>query len=206
MLEVFESHAGELAPDVFHSFVLPYLKNIATKVKKGLKERGHDINVPMTIFPRNAHYSIEGLSDSEFDVISIDWAIQPNEVRRRLAGKGKVKTLQGNLDPSVLFADSNTIRKQVRDMIDSFGTQNYICNLGHGMLPSHDPESLNVLMDEVRTYSLFLNNRNEKEKETELKITTEEKLKTEISKKKKKRRRKNKQKNKTLISTTTTKP
>ena len=62
-------------------------------------------------------------------------------------------TLQGNLDPCVLFADEDVIRSQVRHMLDQFGTQNYICNLGHGMLPEHKPEAVAILVDEVHSYS-----------------------------------------------------
>ncbi len=66
----------------------------------------------------------------------------------------------GNLDPAVLYAPDEVIRAEARRMIDGFGTQRYIANLGHGMLPDHKPESLAGLIDEVHRYSQQVNQSN----------------------------------------------
>ena len=66
-------------------------------------------------------------------------------------------SLQGNLEPSALFADEAQLRQIARNMVDSFGTQSYICNLGHGMLPYHDPQSVAILVDEIHKYSEQVN-------------------------------------------------
>ena len=61
--------------------------------------------------------------------------------------------MQGNLDPMILFASPEKIRAEVKKMLAGFGTRRYIANLGHGMLPSHDPEHLKVFVDAVHEYS-----------------------------------------------------
>jgi uroporphyrinogen decarboxylase len=179
ILEIFDSWAGELSPDVFIEFSLPCLKKIAHEVKKRLKESNIPI-VPMTIFPKGAHYALELLSsESEYDVISLDWSMTRRESRKRLnhvashelngyeanvitrgndsaIHKTRPMVIQGNLDVSVLYADEERIRSEVRKMIDGFGTDRYIVNLGHGMLPDHDPVKLGIMIDEVHRYSKVL--------------------------------------------------
>jgi len=157
MLEVFDSWAGDLGPDMFTEFALPYLTQIARRVKHVLRER--KLDVPITIFPKGAHYSLEAIADStEYDCISLDWTMDPVLTRRRLQGHRRI-TLQGNLEPSALYGSEQCIRQQARRLIDGFGTQSYIVNLGHGMLPSHQPQSVGWLVDEIHRYSTQLISR-----------------------------------------------
>ena len=78
-----------------------------------------------------AHYALEDLSqDDWFDVISLDWTIDPASARKRTLGN---VTLQGNADPSLLYATDDTIKETVREMLVGFGpSSRYIGNLGHG--------------------------------------------------------------------------
>lgn len=149
MLQVFESSAGFLGPREFETFSLPYLKEIATQVKEKLKKANLQV-VPMTVFAKDAHYALEWLSNSDYDVISIDWTIDPKIARQRV---GPNITLQGNLDPCALYSDSSTIESTVRDMISSFRSHRYIANLGHGIYPDMDPESVKVFIDAVHKLS-----------------------------------------------------
>jgi uroporphyrinogen decarboxylase len=71
-------------------------------------------------------------------------------VARALVGN---KTLQGNLDPSLLYAPLDVLRTETDKMVDAFGSQRYIANLGHGMLPSHDPDHLAVFLEEIHLQS-----------------------------------------------------
>ncbi|CAG2100664.1 unnamed protein product [Medioppia subpectinata] len=149
LLQVFESNAGFLGPKQFNKFSLPFLKKISEKVKQSLT----DLNVPtvpMIVFAKDAHFGIESLSHSQYDVISIDWAIEPSEARS-LAGP-KV-TLQGNLDPCALYSDVQQIDLMVKEMVESFGTNRYIANLGHGIYPDVNPQHLAVFIDSVHKYS-----------------------------------------------------
>mmetsp|Transcript_21872 Transcript_21872/g.32593 ORF Transcript_21872/g.32593 Transcript_21872/m.32593 type:complete len:399 (+) Transcript_21872:21-1217(+) len=149
MLEVFDSWAGDLTQSAFAEFSLPYLLQIASKVKNQLRVK--DISpVPMTLFARGADWALEELSASEYDVLSLNWTVNPKEARARVQGK---VGLQGNLEPSILFASEEDIRREVRQMVQAYGPQRYIANLGHGMLPSMKPEALATFVDEVHKVS-----------------------------------------------------
>ena len=151
MLEVFDSWAGDLTQAAFAEFSLPYLRRIATGVKAGLRERKLE-TVPMTVFARGADWALEELADSDYDVISLNWTVNPRDARARTNGK----TLQGNLEPSVLFATEAQIRKNTKAMVAAFGPQRYIANLGHGMLPSMKPEAMATFVDEIHAASKAL--------------------------------------------------
>jgi hypothetical protein len=71
--QVFDSWGGELSPADFAVFSLPYLRDIATQVKRRLGDK----QVPMVVFAKNAHYALADLAASDFDVIQLDWTIDP---------------------------------------------------------------------------------------------------------------------------------
>lgn len=128
---MFDSWAGELGPREFSTFSLPFLLQIASRVKQGL---GNDA-VPMIVFARGAHYALEDLSKSDYDGMSLDWTMDPESARKRTLGN---ITLQGNADPCLLYGDNDTIREYVRNMLQGFGTkERLIANLGHGMYPGN---------------------------------------------------------------------
>jgi uroporphyrinogen decarboxylase len=131
LLQVFESWGGELTPSDFNTFALPYLKQIVTKVKKSLKDLGLD--VPMAVFARGSHYALEDLEKTMYDIVSLDWSLDPEQARKVL----KTKTLQGNADPCLLYANPETIRTVTKAMVKSFGKKKWIANLGHGMMPGN---------------------------------------------------------------------
>lgn len=143
-VQVFDSWAGLLGPIEYEAFVMPSLVEIARRVKDAHPD------VPAIIFPRGAHYALEMLDGSPYDVISLDWTMDPAVARERI---GKRHALQGNLDPAVLFADPATIRREVRRMLERFGPRGHIANLGHGMHPQHDPEHARVFVDAVHEIS-----------------------------------------------------
>ncbi|KAJ2413964.1 Uroporphyrinogen decarboxylase in heme biosynthesis [Coemansia sp. IMI 209128] len=159
-LQVFESWAGELSPQDFAEFSLPYLALIAERVKAVYPE------VPMTVFAKGAHYALELLAtETLYDVVSLDWTVDPRIARARVdaavaaarpgAGPRSV-VLQGNLDPTILLGDEETIRERTAVMCRSFGHSGHIANLGHGMMPSHDPERLRVFLETVHSSSAEL--------------------------------------------------
>lgn len=128
-MQVFESNAEYLGPAMFKKFALPTLIDISKRVKEEVKKRNLDV-VPMvsqnhlpvlytfllniiefvcdvflillqTIFAKGAHYALEELSTSGYDVVGLDWTADPQLARQRVGGK---VTLQGNLDPCALYA------------------------------------------------------------------------------------------------------
>jgi uroporphyrinogen decarboxylase len=146
-LQVFDSWAGTLAPYHFSSFALPYLQQVAERVK------ARHPDVPLIVFARGAHYALAALAETDYDVIGLDWTIIPQAAR---AIVGDAAALQGNLDPSALYGSPATIRAAVKLMLDGFGTQGYIANLGHGMHPDHDPDHAGAFVEAVQELSAEL--------------------------------------------------
>ncbi|KJE90415.1 uroporphyrinogen decarboxylase [Capsaspora owczarzaki ATCC 30864] len=160
ILQVFDSWAGELSPTEFAQFALPYLKQIAVEVKRACVEQlGMTEAVPMVVFAKGAHFALEELASPAtgggYDVVGLDWTMPPQSARARVASSGVA--VQGNLDPCVLFAPHSQIEAQVTSMLAQFGTQNYIANLGHGMMPEHSPEALRCFVDAVHAVSARMN-------------------------------------------------
>jgi uroporphyrinogen decarboxylase len=144
MLQVFDSWAGLHSPETFRTFCLPYLDEIATRVKDAHPE------VPLVVFAKGAHYALDALADTDYDVISLDWTTAPAAARDTVGDRA---VLQGNLDPCALYAPPNALRREVQHMLAGFGPHHHIANLGHGMLPDHDPEHARVFVDAVHEHS-----------------------------------------------------
>ena len=144
LIQVFDSWAGLLSPEAFREFSLPYLTQIAEALHRQVP------GTPKTVFAKGANYALEDLAGAGYDVVGLDWTINPKEARSRVEGR---VALQGNLDPCALFGSPETIRTLVREMIEGFGPGGYIANLGHGMLPSHDPEHARVFIEAVHEFS-----------------------------------------------------
>ncbi|KAM9789930.1 uroporphyrinogen decarboxylase [Neosynchiropus ocellatus] len=151
-LQVFDSHAGILGPAEFKEFSLPYLRDIARRVKDKLKEDQQD--VPLIVFAKDAHYALEDLSQSYYEVIGLDWTIDPRSARERTGGK---VSLQGNMDPCALYAPKERISDIVKKMLEDFGTRGHIANLGHGLYPDMDPENVGAFVEAVHQHSKLMN-------------------------------------------------
>jgi len=111
-----------------------------------LADQGLDI-VPMTVFAKGGHYAIESLNDIGYDVIGLDWTIDPKQARNQTN-----LTLQGNLDPCALYAPKKELEAMVKKMGERFGGKGkWIANLGHGIYPDMDPESMETLVNAVHS-------------------------------------------------------
>ncbi|XP_055442046.1 uroporphyrinogen decarboxylase isoform X3 [Bubalus kerabau] len=151
-LQLFESHAGHLGPQLFSKFALPYIRDVSKRVKAGLQEAGL-APVPMIIFAKDGHFALEELAQAGYEVVGLDWTVAPEKARERV---GKTVTLQGNLDPCALYASEEEIGKLVQQMLNDFGPQRYIANLGHGLYPDMDPEHVGAFVDAVHKHSRLL--------------------------------------------------
>ncbi|RCI05114.1 Uroporphyrinogen decarboxylase in heme biosynthesis [Rhizopus stolonifer] len=150
MLQVFESWGGELSPYDFKEYSLPYIRQISTKIKERLAKEGLDA-VPMTIFAKGSWYALSDLSESNYEVVSLDWTIDPAYARQMTSDK---VALQGNMDPTALYGGFDAIREIATRMIHAFGKDSkHIVNLGHGILPTVDPEALKVYLETVQQVS-----------------------------------------------------
>lgn len=130
LVQVFDSWAGELSPEAFKSFSLPYLRYISSNLPKRLKEMGLE-PVPMTVFAKGAWYALDDLCESGYNVVGLDWQHDPAESMK--VARGRV-TIQGNADPGVLYGGRPAITAAVEHMVKGFngGKQGWIANLGHG--------------------------------------------------------------------------
>ncbi|MPC27674.1 Uroporphyrinogen decarboxylase [Portunus trituberculatus] len=113
------------------------------------------------VFPKGGHYTLKDLASLKYEVIGIDWTVDPI-LARELVGPNKV--LQGNLDPCALYGDKKLLRclldvpqksidTAVKEMVQKFGRHRYIANLGHGMYPDMDPDHLAAFVQAVQKYS-----------------------------------------------------
>lgn len=151
LLQVFESHAGILGPGLFQKFALPCLRRIAKEVKERLVSSGVEVP-PLVIFAKDAHFALEEISASGYDLMGLDWSVPPAEGRRRTN-----ITLQGNLDPCALYAPKDELWKLTEEMLRGFGTQKLVANLGHGIYPDMDPDHVQHFITAVHAISEKIN-------------------------------------------------
>jgi len=140
LLQVFDSWSGCLSPEDFKAFAEPYL----IKITDALKDE-----VPVILFPKGSWYALPELSESSASGIGIDWTISPKMAREMTVKK---ITLQGNLDPAKLILPVPEIKKAVHKMINEFGAQKYIANLGHGITPNIPVDHAKAFVDAVKEY------------------------------------------------------
>ena len=86
---------------MFVKFALPYIRVISKRVREQLKERNVPA-VPMIIFAKDGHYVLEELAQSHYEVVGLDWSIEPKKARQVC---GHSVTFMGNLDPCALYAN-----------------------------------------------------------------------------------------------------
>jgi len=140
VLQVFDSWSGCLSPGDFKAFAQPYLLQIADALK--------DV-APIILFPKGSWYALKELSNSSAAGLGLDWCISP-KMARELTGNKIV--LQGNFDPAKLLMPVSEIKKAVKEMINEFGVQNYITNLGHGITPNVPVENAKAFVEAVKEY------------------------------------------------------
>ncbi|WP_439558299.1 uroporphyrinogen decarboxylase [Dyadobacter sp.] len=139
LVQIFDSWAGILSPEQYRVFSLPYIKQICDAINE----------VPVTVFAKGAFFARKEISELSCDVVGLDWNMDIRESRELIPNK----TLQGNLDPCVLYASYDQIRIEVKKMLEQFGTQKYIANLGHGVYPDTDPDKVRCFIESVKEYS-----------------------------------------------------
>lgn len=152
MLQVFESWASELGPHEFDEFLLPYLRQISARLPARLRELGITDNIPLTVFAKGAWYALDELCESGYDTVSLDWLYKPEDAVKVV--NGRRITLQGNLDPGIIYGTDEVISKKVEQMIKGFGggKQNYIVNFGHGTHPFMSPDKVKHFLEECHRF------------------------------------------------------
>ncbi|MDN3668679.1 uroporphyrinogen decarboxylase [Echinicola jeungdonensis] len=143
IVQVFDSWAGILPPDQYREFSLKYISQICDAINE----------VPVTVFAKGAFFARKDMGDLNCETIGLDWNMGIEESRRLV---GPNKTLQGNLDPAVLYGSAKQIEAATKRMLDQFGSGRHIANLGHGVYPDTNAEKVKVFVETVKAYSAKL--------------------------------------------------
>jgi uroporphyrinogen decarboxylase len=144
---LFDTWGGVLSPAAFREFSLRYIQQVFSQVRQS-----HDgLAVPRIVFTKGGGQWLELLAASGATALGIDWTTDLAQARARVGGR---VALQGNLDPAVLLASAETIRREAQAVLDGFGgTAGHVFNLGHGVLQQTPPENVGVLVDAVHALS-----------------------------------------------------
>ena len=135
-IQVFDTWAGELTPDVFEHFAMPYQKEVISAIKAA--------GVPAILFVNGCAGLLDLLKQAAADVLSIDWRVGLDAVRSRL---GERQAVQGNVDPAVLLATLESVRAAAHAAMRAAGPLGHILNLGHGVLPATSIECARAFID-----------------------------------------------------------
>ncbi|KAB1066161.1 uroporphyrinogen decarboxylase [Salibacter halophilus] len=139
MVQVFDSWAGILPKKQYEEFALPYIKEICDSID----------TVPKTVFSKGAYRSISEIAKLNCNTVGLDWNMDRKEGRQLV---GNERTLQGNLDPCTLYAPDEVLVKETQQMLEDFGSQRYIANLGHGVYPDTNPEKVKLFIETVKKH------------------------------------------------------
>ncbi|WP_019021734.1 uroporphyrinogen decarboxylase [Thioalkalivibrio sp. ALE23] len=143
---VFDTWGGALTPRSYREFSLAYMQRIVD----GLIRENEGRRVPVTLFTKGGGAWLEAQADTGADGLGLDWTIEIGEAAQRV---GDRVGLQGNLDPSVLYAPEAVVREETRRVLDGFGRDTgHVFNLGHGVHPAIDPDRVAAMVDTVVNY------------------------------------------------------
>lgn len=143
---VFDTWGGVLTPAQYEEFSLRYMAQIVAELTRHADGR----RVPNIVFTKGGGAWLDKIAGIGCDALGVDWTTDLAAARASVAGR---VALQGNLDPSALFAPAHTLRGQILRVLDSYGAgAGHVFNLGHGITPDVDPDRVAVLVDTVRNY------------------------------------------------------
>lgn len=144
---IFDTWGGALSHAAYKEFSLHYIQQIIA----GLKREHDGMRVPSIVFTKGGGLWLEAIADIGCDAVGLDWTIDIGDARRRVGDK---VALQGNLDPSVLFASPEVIAAEVAKILASYGNgSGHVFNLGHGISQFTPPENAAALVEAVHALS-----------------------------------------------------
>ena len=146
-LMVFDTWGGILAPRAYREFSLHYMAQIVA----GLTREAEGRRVPVILFTKGGGAWLEDIAATGCDAVGVDWTVDLGDARRRVGAR---VALQGNLDPAALYAAPERIRQQAAQVLADFGPgPGHVFNLGHGVQPGVDPESVRALVEAAHDLS-----------------------------------------------------
>ncbi len=142
-VQIFDTWGGILPPDEFKEFSLRYIEQVLQLLRRN--------GAPVTVFCKDCGHSLEAIADIRPDVIGLDWTVDIGKARMMV---GSHVALQGNLDPTMLYAPPERIRAGVKKILEKYGKgSGHIFNLGHGILPDVPVEHAKALVQAVKEES-----------------------------------------------------
>ncbi|MEX2365470.1 MAG: uroporphyrinogen decarboxylase [Pseudohongiellaceae bacterium] len=146
-VQIFDTWGGVLSPHAYQAFSLHYMH----KIIQGLIRENEGRRVPVIVFTKNGGLWLEAITACECDCVGLDWTIDISEARARI---GRQVSLQGNMDPAILYASPERIRQEVAMILSQFGPGNgHVFNLGHGIHQHVEPDKVTVFIDAVHELS-----------------------------------------------------
>ena len=139
-VQIFDSWGGMLSPTDYTEFSWNYMNQIVEALADATK---------VIVFGKGCWFALNDMAKSKAAAIGVDWTVSPKNARYLTGG---AKTIQGNFDPSRLLSPIPVIKKMVHEMIDEFGKDNYIVNLGHGILPNIPVDHAKAFVEAVKEY------------------------------------------------------
>ena len=139
--QLFDTHAGLIPYPLYNEMVMPHVRRILSAVRK--------TGTPVIFFPKGLGTGMNALKGEEIDFVGVDWQMSIEDANKMV---GPDIGVQGNLDPRVLLADKETIRKELEKYLP-FGSReyNWIFNLGHGVLPNIPFDNLKFVVDWIKS-------------------------------------------------------
>jgi len=142
---IFDTWGGSLSAAAYREFSLEYIQRVLSQLKRGAAR------VPVIVFTKGGASWLEQIAATGCDCVGLDWSIDLGDARRRI---GERAALQGNLDPSVLLASPEAVRREVQKVLESFGSGvGHVFNLGHGVPQFSPPENVAALVAAVHELS-----------------------------------------------------
>ena len=146
-VQIFDSWGGSLSAAAYQEFSLAYMR----KIVNGLIRERDGRKVPVILFTKGGGMWLESIADAGADALGLDWTCDIGEARRRVGSK---VALQGNMDPTVLYANPQAIRQEVSNILASYGSgTGHVFNLGHGITPEVDPANAGAFIEAVHEMS-----------------------------------------------------
>ena len=145
---LFDTWGGALSTENYQEFSLAYMQ----KIISGLTRESEGRVVPVTLFTKGGGQWLELMAQTGVDGIGLDWTTDLGQARQRVGDK---VTLQGNMDPCVLYASADRVEQEVASVLASFGKgqTGHVFNLGHGIHPTIEPEKMERLINSVHKLS-----------------------------------------------------
>lgn len=146
-VQIFDTWGGALSHAAYQEFSLRYMQQIVS----GLIREHEGRRVPVILFTKGGGQWLEQLANSGADCLGLDWTTDIGVARARV---GKQVSLQGNMDPTILYASPDRIRAEVDAILDAYGKgPGHVFNLGHGITPEVNPEHAGAFIRAVHELS-----------------------------------------------------